>query len=180
MDGAVFARGLLAAMLLLDSAAVRAETPADDPIRMEAGEWDAEIRFPAQQPGQEDKRARGHQSNELRSGGMWMLNRFSVEGTPYQGTGLWGFDRLTGRYKGVWVDNNDRQIRIDDGRWNPATRVMQWNAGIIQADGTYLPLLMTERFEAERRLFRTVALTRKGEVPLVEIEFRRSLPQPAR
>ena len=96
-----------------------------------------------------------------------------VEGTPYQGTGLWGADRTTGRFSGIWVDNNDAQIRSDDGRWDPETRTMTWTADMVQPDGRHLRLLTTEIFRGDVREFRTVALTRRGEVPLVEIVFTR-------
>ena len=61
------------------------------------------------------------QVNELRPAGMWMLNKFSIDGTPNEGTGVWGFDRVTGRYSGIWTDNNDNQIRVDDGRRDAST-----------------------------------------------------------
>ena len=142
-------------------------------IALEAGTWDAAITFPPQQEGGAPTTARGVQVNEVRSGGMWMLNRFSVDGTPYQGTGIWGFDRTTGRYSGIWTDNNDAQIRMDDGRWDAATNTMTWSADMPQADGRHMRLLATAAYQGDRRTFRMVALTRRGEVPLVDIVFTR-------
>ena len=142
-------------------------------LAMEAGTWDAAITFPSQQDCVPAQTARGVQVNELRSGGMWMLNRFSVEGTPYEGTGIWGADRTTGRFSGIWTDNNDAQIRSDDGRWDAETSTMTWTADMAQPDGRHVRLLITETFSGETRTFRTVALTRRGEVPLVEILFTR-------
>lgn len=154
--------------------AADAATAARAVLALEEGTWDAAITFPPAEPGGQPSTARGVQVNELRSGGMWMLNRFSVDGTPYQGTGVWGFDRTTGRYTGIWVDNNDAQMRVDDGRWDAAARVMTWSADMVQTDGRHVRLLMTETFEAGgARVFRSVALTRRGEVPLVEIRFTR-------
>ena len=106
-----------------------------------------------------------------------MLNRFSVEGTPYEGTGVWGYDRTTGRFTGIWADNNDAQIRMDDGRWDAATSTITWTANMVQPDGRYVRLLTTSTFNGNTRTFRSVALTRGGEVPLVEIVFTRR-PEP--
>ena len=142
-------------------------------MALEAGVWDADITFPSNDPQKPDARAKGVQVNTLRSGGMWMLNRFSVEGTPYEGTGLWGYDRTTGRYSGVWTDNNDHQIRMDHGRWDPAARTMTWTADMPQADGRHMRLLISEVFKGETRTFDIMALTRKGEVPLVKMLFTR-------
>ena len=167
-------KSLLAAALAAIALPATAATPAElDIVAREQGVWDAAITFPSQVPGKPDQHAKGVQENELRSGGMWMLNRFAVEGTPYQGTGVWGFDRVTGRYKGIWVDNNDQQIRFDDGRWDPETNTLTWTADVAQADGRHMRMLTTEEFKGDKRVFRSVALTRKGEVPLVTIEFTR-------
>lgn len=168
---------IMSAVLAAIAAPALAATPTElDVLAREQGVWDADITFPSQEPGKPDAHARGVQENELRSGGMWMLNRFAVNETPYQGTGVWGFDRVTGRYKGVWVDNNDQQIRFDDGRWDPETNTLTWTADVAQPDGRHMRLLTTEEFKGDKRVFRSVALTRKGEVPLVLIEFTRRKP----
>ncbi len=150
--------------------------PAFDPaevVAMEAGTWDAAITFPASQPGAAPSPARGVQVNEARSGGMWMLNCFSVEGTSYEGTGVWGYDRTTRRVPGIWGDNNDAQVRMDDGRWDPATRTITWTADMVQPDGRHVRLIATSTFNGDTRIYRSSALTRAGEVPLVEIVFTR-------
>lgn len=151
--------------------AAAAEETADAILAMEAGTWDADITFPSNEAGKPDSKAKGVQVNRLRSGGKWIINEFMVDGTPYEGTGVWGFDRTKGRFSGIWVDNNDRQIRLDDGRWDAATKTMTWSANMPQPDGAWMRLLFTEKFEGPVRRFDMVALTRKGEVPLVRIVF---------
>lgn len=162
--------GAAAAQASAPSAALTAES-AKPILAMEAGTWDAEIIFPSNEPGKPDQKAKGVQVNRLRSGGMWIINEFAVEGTPYEGTGVWGFDRTKGRFSGIWVDNNDQQIRMDDGRWDDATKTMIWSANMVQANGAWMRLLFTEKFEGNIRRFDMVALTRKGEVPLVRMVF---------
>ena len=140
-------------------------------LAMEEGTWDADISFPSNEPGKPDEKAKGVQVNRLRSGGMWIINEFSVVGTPYEGTGIWGFDWTKGRFSGIWVDNNDQQIRMDDGRWDEANKTMTWSANLAQPNGAWMRLLFTEKFEGPVRRFEMVALTRKGEVPLVRMQF---------
>lgn len=147
-----------------------AET-AKEILAMQVGTWDADIAFPSAEP--DKQKAKGVQVNRLRSGGMWIINEFHVDGTPYDGTGIWGFDRTKGRFSGVWVDNNDAQIRSDDGRWDASTKTVTWSANVPQPDGTWMRLLFTEKFEGDVRRFDSVALTRKGEVPLVSMIFRK-------
>jgi hypothetical protein len=173
---------ILCAVLLAASVPLHAQTAAAAPtaltgesakaiLAMEAGTWDANITFPSNEAGKPDGKAKGVQVNRLRSGGMWIINEFAVEGTPYEGTGVWGFDRTKGRFSGIWVDNNDQQIRMDDGRWDEATKTMTWSANLAQPTGAWMRLLFTEKFEGATRRFDMVALTRKGEVPLVRMVF---------
>lgn len=165
----------LALMLATPAAAQTAVTAdaAKQILAMEAGTWDADITFPSNEAGKPDQKAKGVQVNRLRSGGMWMLNEFSVDGTPYEGTGVWGFDRAKGRFSGIWVDNNDQQIRADDGRWDEATKTIIWSANVATPTGAFQRLLFTEKFEGDVRRFDMVALTRKGEVPLVRMVFKK-------
>ena len=160
-----------AAWLVAATASLAQEPPKGlEVMAMEAGVWDADITFPSNDPAKPDQKAKGVQDNELRSEGRWMLNRFHVEGTPYQGTGVWGYDRVTGRYSGIWTDNNDQTIRSDDGYWNPTTKTLTWHADVNYPTGKQR-LLFTEEFKGDVRVFRMVALTRKGEVPLVTMVF---------
>jgi hypothetical protein len=142
-------------------------------LEMQAGTWDADITFPSNEAGKPDGKAKGVQVNRLRSAGMWIINEFQVDGTPYEGTGVWGFDRTKGRLSGIWVDNNDAQIRMDDGRWDEASKTITWSANLPQPNGAWMRLLFTEKFEGDVRRFDSVALTRKGEVPTVRIVFRK-------
>ena len=151
---------------------LNAET-AKEILAMEAGTWDADITFPSNEAGKADQKAKGVQVNRLRSAGMWIINEFAVDGTPYEGTGVWGFDRTKNRFSGIWVDNNDQQIRMDDGRWDAVSKTMTWSANMPQPDGAWMRLLFTEKFEGKVRRFDMVALTRKGELPLVRMIFTR-------
>ncbi len=174
-------RAFVAFVALLGAAPVLAQASGPVPslspesakaiLAMEEGTWDADVTFPSGDASKPDAKAVGLQVNRLRSGGMWIINEFSVKGTPYEGTGVWGFDRTKNRFSGIWVDNNDQQIRMDDGRWDPAKKTIIWTANVAQPDGAWMRLLFTEKFEGTVRRFDMVALTRKGEVPLVRIVF---------
>ena len=172
----MFAKFAFAAALLLAPAAAVAQAPEPpkglDVMAMHAGTWDADITFPSQDPAKPDGKAKGVIKTTLRSNGTVVLDEFSVDGTPYQGTGMWGYDRATGRYTGVWQDNNDQHMRIDDGMWNAAKKTMTWSSDTVTAGGGHMVTVMTTTFESDTvRTFENVALTRKGQVPLVRIRF---------
>ena len=142
-------------------------------IALEQGVWDAVITSQPRSAGAKPTVATGVQVNELLSGGMWMLNRMSVSGGGYEGTGIWGFDPNSGRYTGVWVDNGNARIRMDDGSWNPDTNTMTWSAEIERPDGRKLRMRATSTFLRNTRTYRSYALTDTGEVQLSTVIFTR-------
>lgn len=144
-----------------------------DVIALEAGTWDAVITTPSRTPGGPSSTATGIQVNEARSGGLWMLNRMSVNGGAYEGTGIWGYDARSGRYSGAWVDNGTGRVRIDQGSWDAASQTMTWISKIERADGTTLQMRATSTFAGNRRTYRSYAVTAAGETPLATVVFTR-------
>lgn len=149
-------------------------------IALEEGVWDAVITTPPRTAGAKPTTANGVQVNELRSGGMWMLNRMSVNGGAYQGTGIWGFDLKTGRYSGAWVDNGNARIRTDDGVWDPGTNTMTWTATVERRDGRTVQMRATSSFVGNMRIYRSFAVTDAGDVPMATVVFTRRASQPSR
>jgi len=151
------------------------QPPVTDPrevIALEAGTWDAVITAP---PGKDGTTSNvtGVQENELRSGGRWMLNRMSVNGGAYEGTGIWGYDSTTGEYSGAWVDNGTGRVRMDRGSWNPDTMTMTWTSEFERAYGKKILMRATSTFAGNQRTYRAFALTEAGEVPLSTVVFTR-------
>lgn len=142
-------------------------------IALEKGVWDAEITSWPRKPGGAPTRVTGVQVNEPRSGGTWMLNRMSVNGGAYEGTGIWGYDRQTGHYSGTWADSNSPRIRRDDGSWNPETKTMTWSAEVEAADGRKVRMLATSTFLGNTRTYRSFAITEAGIIPLSTVVFTR-------
>lgn len=168
-------------LLLADASQQSTERPkAVDPrdvIGLEAGTWDAVITSFPRLAGGTPTTATGVQVNEPRSGGRWMLNRMSVNGGAYEGTGIWGHDPATGQYAGAWVDNGTASIRKDEGVWNPDTNTMTWTSRVDRADGKVLRIRATSTFAGNRRTYRSFAVTDTGETPLSIVIFtRRSNP----
>jgi hypothetical protein len=168
----------LISVLMASGAAAQSTDPRKvvdprDVIALEEGTWDAVITSPPRSPDGKATTTTGVQINELRSGGMWMLNRMAVNGGSYEGTGIWGYDRKTGRYAGAWVDNGSRRMRMDDGIWDPDTNTMTWTAEVERSDGSKLRMRATSTFEGNIRTYRSFALTEAGEVPLSTVIFTR-------
>lgn len=177
----------LAALSLLAASGAAAQpvgkgkiTDPRDVIALEAGVWDAVISSPAPSSGRTPATITGVQVNELRSGGLWMLNRMSVNGGAYEGTGIWGYEPKTGRYSGAWADNGNTRIRMDDGSWDPETNTMTWTARVELPDGRVRQMRATSTFVGNTRTYRAFAVTDAGEVPLSIIVFTRRPGPPDR
>lgn len=146
-----------------------------DVIALEAGTWDAIITIPPRTPDGMPATVRGVQVNEVRSGGLWMLNRMSVNGGAYEGTGIWGFDPKTGAYSGYWADNGSARIRKDSGRWDPVTSTMTWTSDVERPDGRKVTMRATSTFSGRTRTYRSFAVTDAGDVPLSTVVFTRRI-----
>lgn len=173
----------LAFAVSLIAGAVAAQTPPPAPellpMALEAGVWDAEVTFPASTPGGEPTKAHAVQDNTLRSNGGWIINEFHVEGTPYSGSGFWGWDAATRRYVGVWGDTNEHRMRQDIGYWNADTRTMIWHTDMVRPDGMVTPMKMVSKYDGDRRTFDIFAVGYKTgtETLLVHMDFtRRAAP----
>lgn len=142
-------------------------------IALEVGTWDAVITAAPRTPGDKPTTATGVQVNELRSGGLWMLNRMSVNGSTYEGTGIWGYDPRTSRYSGSWVDNGTGSIRMDEGVWDSDARTMTWTSHLRRPDGRVIKMRATSTFAGNRRIYRSFAITESGEQPLSTVVFTR-------
>lgn len=169
----------IAVGLALASAA-HAQAPANPgdeliPMKLEAGVWDATIRFPGATPDAPPTIATGVQDNTLRSNGNWLINEFQIEGMPYSGTGLWGWDAATKRYVGVWGDTNEHRMRNDIGFWNSETQTMVWHADLVRADGMVTPMKMVSVYKGDERTFDIYAIGYKtgAETLLVHMDFKR-------
>jgi len=158
--------------------------PAEEltPMALEAGTWDAKVTFPGATPEADPTHATGVQENMLRSDGFWIVNLFHVEGTPYAGSGMWGWDAATKRYVGVWGDNNEHRLRQDIGYWSPDTRTMTWRTDRVLPDGRVLPVKMVSVYNGDQRTFDIYAVgTRTGtETLMVHMDFTRrpEAPEP--
>src|SRR6476661_3530503 len=165
--------------LCLSAGVVQAQVPANPgdemiPMRLEAGIWDATITFPNAPEGQ-PRTGTGVQDNTLRSNGNWLINEFHIEGMPYSGTGLWGWDSATKRYVGVWGDTNEHRMRQDIGFWNAETQTMVWHADLVRADGMVTPMKMVSKYDGDKRTFDIFAVGYKtgAETLLVHMDFTR-------
>ncbi len=158
---------------------VRAANPVPDsvyePLRMEAGTWDAEVTF--FENGQPSGSAKGVQVNTLLVNGHWIVNDFRIPAMAklpaYQGIGTWGWDPVAKHYVNTWVDTNDRSVRIDHGYWHAPEQTMIWSSKVNDGEGHSVDYRATEEFKGDTRIFSffQLGIVKPNAHPLVRIVF---------
>lgn len=54
--------------------------------------------------------------------------RGTVMGQPFVGHGLSGYDNLTGKYTGVWIDNMGTGVMTSEGTYDPSSRTFHYTS----------------------------------------------------
>jgi hypothetical protein len=179
--GVCVASGAAADPAATEASAEPASAPEVDLVKLELGTWDAVVEFPPASPDAKPTYARGVQVNTLVGGGRWIRNDIEVE-PSYAGHGTWGWDPRRQRYVGIWVDSNTDYVRLDEGRYDQATRTLTWESELRQPE-PHPPakFRLVEEFRGDTRVLTMTAIGPKtGKVvPLGKITFTRRVATPA-
>lgn len=109
-----------------DFAAVGATTAEHDRLAAFAGIFRAEVRL-WMGPG-EPMVSTGTMVNEPDLGGRFLKQTYT--GDPhdgpfpeFEGRGYWGFNTVSGRYEGFWIDNASTMMQIEHGQVDESGRI---------------------------------------------------------
>ena len=83
-------------------------------LRWEEGVWDATIQM-VPGPGKPAQTLEGVQTDSLRCCGQWLVTDLAVQGSPYEGHGILGWDPKAKKLVGVWVDSQQNWLGIAEG-----------------------------------------------------------------
>jgi hypothetical protein len=63
------------------------------------------------------EKSTGVAKNELLFGGRYLMAEFSGQmmGKPFEGGGLWAFDKLKGKYVNIWIDDMSTMVNVAEG-----------------------------------------------------------------
>ena len=105
---------------------IRAGTPGDAHRKLEpfAGTWKARVRhWP--QPGAEPDVSTGVMNNTWVLGHRFLHQDYRGDDGTFEGSGYWGFNNVTGRYEGLWVDSMSTGMMTDSGDCDGAGKVWE-------------------------------------------------------
>lgn len=122
----------------LQAAWIRNATPNEHHARLAilAGRWHAAAQFwmaPDQPPINSD----GQCVNTPILGARWISMHYTCDfmGSPYEGTGVIGFDNITGEYVGNWMDSMSTQMQLHRGKPGPDPARIEMRGKAIDAMG---------------------------------------------
>jgi hypothetical protein len=136
----------------------------------DVGVWDAEVevRF-----GPTPTRSKGVSTSRWTCGGRWLVTDYESD-SGFSGHGVYGFDPAKGRHVGMWVDNMRGFAAVMQGRWDPATRTMEF---VTEATVQGRPMRwreLTQSVDADTQVFRSLFPGPDGhETEVMTITYRR-------
>jgi hypothetical protein len=132
------------------------------------GEWDGKVMFPGAPP------VAGRSHVRALQGGTWIVEDFEAEmqGAPFRGHGLLGWDRSRNQYASVWVDSMEGKLTTGSGAWDEKAGALVLRAEIDMGAG---PVRMREtwRLRGNDAFTFTMAPDRDGAEPVMTIEYAR-------
>lgn len=97
----------------------KASTPgeAHEHLAKAAGTWKLTIKM-WMEPGSEPEINEGTAEREMIMGGRHLEERITstAMGMPFQGRGITGYDNVTGKYWGTWIDNMSTSVLVTEGQ----------------------------------------------------------------
>lgn len=100
-----------------EMAALAAEHKLLEPF---IGEWDSEVKM-WMGPG-EPQVSNGVMVNKPILGGRFIEQKYQGHGYDFQGSGLWGYNKASGKFEGLWIDTMSTMMQMDTGDYNPGTK----------------------------------------------------------
>jgi len=132
------------------------------------GEWDAKVMFPGGPP------VAGRSHVRALQGGSWIVEDFEAEmqGAPFRGHGLLGWDRSRNQYASVWIDNMEGKLTTGSGAWDETAGAFVLRADIDMGEG---PMRMRETWQLRGKdaFPFTMASDQDGAPAVMTIEYAR-------
>jgi hypothetical protein len=91
-------------------------------LKRDVGEWDATIQILSGEDGSLGV-YNGLETAVLEPGGRWLVSDFTsrIEGAPFEGHALFGYDAARRKFTRLWVDSTQAFFWVSEGDYEPAT-----------------------------------------------------------
>lgn len=99
-------------------------------LQQMVGDWDAEVNMGGPP-------SKASQTVKSMPGGMFVMGDMSADfgGMPFHGHGVWGYDQRKNKYVGLWVDNFDSSLQLQEGTYDEKTKTLTLDGESVGMDG---------------------------------------------
>jgi hypothetical protein len=167
------------AAFLASSAAAQEPPPSPEHqiLAADVGTWDAAIKSFMDGPGSEPQISKGVETNEIMTGGLWVLSKFEGNFGPmkFEGRGQFGYDPAKKKYVGTWIDSMSPSISVLEGTYDAKTKTMSYigDGYDPRSKSKYTQRMVTAMKDDGTRVF-TLSMKFEGgdpEVKMMEITY---------
>lgn len=156
----------------------RARTPGPqhEMMRRMTGDFDLTVTM-YMEPGADPEVSKATATRRMILGGRYLEE--TVEGTamgePFEGRGLTGYNNVTGKWWGTWVDNMSTGLMTSEGDWDEekGTGTFWARASNPLTGETEKSRTVVRRLEGGDEVMETYMVTPHGEVKSMEILYQR-------
>jgi hypothetical protein len=145
-------------------------------IAKDDGEWTEEITM-WMAPGAPPTTSTATAENKMIMGGRYQqsIHKGNFEGMPFEGMSILGYDNLKKVFVNSWIDNMGTGIMFMEGKWDPATRSINFKGKISDPiSGKEQPVREVFKIIDDNNQLMTMYNTMNGkEYKSLEIKFKR-------
>lgn len=115
-----------------------------------AGTWDAEVKT-WMDPTQDPMVSKGTMVNTLTHGDRFLHHDFKGEfmGQVFTGSGDWGYNKITGKFEGTWMDSMGTAIMFSTGSYDEKTKTYTSTATFDMPGPDGKPMKVTQKETVE-------------------------------
>lgn len=95
-----------------------------------AGSWRAEVRH-WMDPSEPPHESQGTMTNELLHEGRFIQHTYCCDTKMFQGNGYFGFNRGTGKWEGVWIDNMSTAMLSEAGDYDADAKTWTMTGTVV-------------------------------------------------
>ena len=144
-------------------------------LKKDVGKWDADITI-TPTPGAPPQASTGRLVGRLISGGRWLVTDFKNHTTGFEGHGIYGYNPVSRRYVGTWVDDMRTNIHVGEGDWDGATKTLTYHWSARMPNGQAMSWKETSQVVSEtEQIFRVLFPSPDGaEFEMMRAIYRRA------
>lgn len=162
--------------VMASAASVTAQMPTASKehkiLKMEEGDWDAEITLwmGPTGPMEEPAKSTGRESNRM-IGEFWVVSDYSGDfgGMPFTGHGQFGYDVGKGKYVGTWIDSFSPSATTMVGSYDAESKTMSYETTGMGMDGNPSKGKNVVVYEGKDKRTMTMYMTMPGEEEMAKV-----------